>query len=668
MRRNTIALIAASAALAGADAASAKEVVTSFEFTDTSGEFTLGDSPETVTFQNGLAQTVMKLHLYHTGLNAWLIEPGETGTITFGTPAQSIDLWLRDQFPGNEGVLTFFDTAGEVISTFEAPDDDFQNITVEPGPDELPISKITLQNNGSDGYTVIDDFTYCAVEQGDPIADPIPETIPASDLHVRLETVATGLTAPNWATFRPNATKGGPFSGDFLFVTDQDGTIWAIDLTEDPPGDLVPFLDVSDQLVDLGVGGPGTFDERGLLGLAFHPNYASNGLLYTYTSEPAEGAADFPVPDGANANHHSVITEWQVAEPLEDPNPNDPDTVPDPAGERELLRIGEPQFNHDGGCLNFGPAGDAGNFLYISLGDGGNADDQGPGHTTEGNGQNQGNVLGTLLRIDPLGSDSTNGEYGIPAGNPFVGDSDVPDEIYAFGFRNPFRFSFDKGTSFNPGDGTLYVGDVGQNDIEEVDIVEAGENYGWRIKEGTFLFDPNGDQNGFVFENSPGSPAGLVDPIAQYDHDEGISVIGGFVYRGVKIPAMQGRYVFGDFTLSFASPQGRLFHLTENNEIQEFQLVGQNEVGLFINGIGADADGELYVLGNETGTPFENTGVVQRIAPKTGDLNADGVTDGADLGQLLGQWGTCATPCSADLNMDGVVDGADLGVLLGSWG
>jgi glucose/arabinose dehydrogenase len=228
----------------------------------------------------------------------------------------------------------------------------------------------------------------------------LADIIEQSDKTILLEPVATGLTAPNWGTVAPG-------DDDRLFVTDQNGTLWAIDLAS---GNKSIFLDVSSRLVPLGAFGPGTFDERGFLGVAFHPDYQSNGLLYTYTSEPVNGPADFStMPPGTTANHQSLIIEWQV------PNPSDPSSVVDPSSAREMIRIDEPQFNHDGGTLIFGQDG----MLYISLGDGGNADDQGVGHG-DGNAQNPSNVLGSILRIDPLGSNSANGQYGIPADNPFV--------------------------------------------------------------------------------------------------------------------------------------------------------------------------------------------------------------------------------------------------------
>jgi glucose/arabinose dehydrogenase len=443
-------------------------------------------------------------------------------------------------------------------------------------------------------------------------------------LAISLEPAATGLTAPNWGTPVP----GCPDLADRLVVTDQDGILWAIDLAT---GEKSVLLNVSDRLVSLGVAGAGTFDERGLLGVALHPEYADNGLLYTYTSEPVDGAADFStMPVGETANHQSVVREWQVIEPC------NPDSVVDPGTTREVLRIDEPQFNHDAGALVFGPDG----MLFIALGDGGAADDQGVGHVPGGNGQDPGNILGSILRLDPQGSDSGNGQYGIPADNPFVGVPGVLPEIYAYGLRNPFRFSFDSKS------GDLYIADVGQNDIEEVNLGVAGGNFGWNIKEGTFCFDPNGDDPGFAYECGPDDDtAGLIDPIAEYDHSEGIAVVGGFVYRGTAIPPLKGRYVFGDY-FHPASLSGRLFYLEKNAEIVEFDLGEQEVLGMSVLGFGQDSAGEIYVMANLTGTPFGETGVVLRtgFARPDGDdrfrahLNGSNEVPGVDVqgqGQAL---------------------------------
>ncbi|MGH2451209.1 MAG: PQQ-dependent sugar dehydrogenase [Candidatus Limnocylindria bacterium] len=443
----------------------------------------------------------------------------------------------------------------------------------------------------------------------DDLAQPILTGGPP----VQLQPLAEGLTAPTWGTVAPGEDGR-------LFVSDQDGILWAVDLAT---GDTSVFLDVSSRLVALGAFGPGTFDERGFLGVAFHPDYAANRLLYTYTSEPVNGPADFStMPPGTTPNHQSVVLEWQV------PDPGNPASVVDPTSAREILRIDEPQFNHNAGGLNFGPDG----MLYISLGDGGNRDDEGVGHVPGGNGQEPANVLGSMLRIDPLGSNSANGEYGIPADNPFVEEADAADEIFAFGFRNPFRFSFDRMG------GDLYVGDVGQGDLEEVDVVVPGGNYGWALKEGSFCFDPNGSDPGFAFEADPcpNVPSGveLIDPVAEYntseslENNEGRAVVGGFVYRGSEIPALVGRYVFGDYTRiteTGVSNDGRLFALTKKNIVRgtktkssrifELPLADRERVGLAVLGFGQDASGELYLLGNETGVPFGDTGVVLKIVP-----------------------------------------------------
>ena len=576
----------------------AEDLATSFEFNDLSGEFILGESPLTVTFTGGEAKSIGNFALYHSGTHAWMISAGGTGTITFETPAREINLFLRDESSSVGGVLRVFDDDGLEIDTFASTDANWTEVSITRDPGATPIGSITLVHNGATGHTVIDDFSFCAVEGG--LDDPIPAPIEDSAVEVGLRTVATGLTAPNWGTVAPLPRRLGQRR---LFVTDQPGILWAIHLFG---GRKRVFLDVTDRLVDLGIAGPGTFDERGLLGVAFHPGYADHGLLYTYTSEPVNGPADFStLPPATEANHQSVITEWQV------PNPLDMSSVVDPGTARVLLRIDQPQFNHDGGGLDFGPDGK----LYISLGDGGSADDQGDGHGPAGNGQDPSNPLGAILRIDPLGSSSANGEYGIPADNPFVGQEGMVEEIFAYGFRNPFRFSFDRAS------GLLFVADVGQNDIEEIDIVFAGDNYGWNLKEGSFCFDPNGDDPGFVTECTAELGATeLIDPIAEYDHDEGIAVIGGFVYRGRRIPELRGRYVFGDLARTFNS-DGRLFTLEDDLSISELQVLGRDGLELFLLGFGQDRRGEIYVLANSTGVPFGVTGVVLKIVRSSAHPN-----------------------------------------------
>jgi glucose/arabinose dehydrogenase len=465
---------------------------------------------------------------------------------------------------------------------------------------------------------------------------------PQGGFPITLELVASGITSPLKATVAP----GHPSR---LFVVDQSGTLWAVNLTT---GAKTVFLDVSARLVTLGVLGPNTFDERGFLGVAFHPNYLTNGRLYTYTSEPNAGPPTFltTLPAGTPADHQNVLAEWKV------PNPGNPASVVDPASRRELLRVDWPQFNHDGGDLAFGPDGN----LYFSMGDGGGADDADGqlftkvtgsfpevdvpivGHQGDGNAQKLNTPLGKIHRIDVNGTNSANGQYGIPADNPFVSQAAVVKEIYAFGFRNPFRFSFDMAT------GDLLVGDVGQNDIEEVDRVVKGGNHGWNRKEGTLFFNINGTDPGFASPTPPGPvPANVIDPIAEYDtHHEGHSVIGGFVYHGDRFPQLRGRYVFGEFSRIFNFPSGphnfgRLLYLQQEHPRDRLQTihdfngfsdaiaalglsVGSGACGglfpptLAMLGMGQDASGELYALGNISGVPFGTQGVVLRIAPKRG--------------------------------------------------
>jgi glucose/arabinose dehydrogenase len=431
---------------------------------------------------------------------------------------------------------------------------------------------------------------------------PIAEGIEKGAVSVELETVASGFAAPVDLKTSPDGTGR-------LFVVDQAGKIYLI-----LNGVLQPalFLDLTDRLVSpLGIIGShdaNDYDERGFLGLAFHPDFANPEnpgyqRIYTYTSEPNLEPADFTTePTLDNFNHQSVIAEWTVA--ASDAN------LIDPNSRREILRIDQPQFNHNGGMLAFGPDG----YLYISLGDGGAANDSGDGHGLTGNGQNINTLHGSIVRIDPLDPLTTpdsndpvaaNGKYRVPVDNPFV-DINGADEIFAYGFRNPFRFSFDSVT------GKLIVADVGQNNVEEIDIVELGGNYGWNLKEGTFRFDP---ATGQVSGNLADLPAWLLDPVAEYDHDDGISVIGGYVYDGTAIPELAGKYVFGDFSRSFVAPTGRLFYADLDTGLIQELIIGADdrELGLYVKGFGVDADGEIYVLASSTLGPYGTGGVVLKI-------------------------------------------------------
>ncbi|MEO5717815.1 MAG: PQQ-dependent sugar dehydrogenase [Chthoniobacterales bacterium] len=403
-------------------------------------------------------------------------------------------------------------------------------------------------------------------------------------MRIELEQIASGLTAPNDLT---------AVGDDRLFVNQQNGQIRII---KNKTLLSTPFLDAASRLV-------ASTGERGLLGLAFHPGYndsASPGFrkFYTYTSEPVTGAADFTVPKTTAFDHQSVVAEWQVSA-------GNPD-VADPASRREVLRIAEPQSNHNGGKLAFRPGE---SYLYISLGDGGASNDVGDGHNPGiGNGQDLTTVLGKILRIDPLDPGLTggsadpvsgNGKYRVPASNPFIASSTSLHEIYAYGLRNPFRFSFDAPT------GRLIVGDVGQNNIEEVDFVESGKNYGWNRKEGSFLFDKS---NASITPDLNPDPA-LTDPVLQYSHEDGVAIIGGFIERGSAVPALSGQYIFGDFLFPDTG-SGRLFYSDFDSGLTQELRLGDPErnLGIFLKGFGQDAAGEVYALGDSAGV-----GIVYKI-------------------------------------------------------
>ncbi|MHC4143447.1 MAG: PQQ-dependent sugar dehydrogenase [Planctomycetota bacterium] len=484
-------------------------------------------------------------------------------------------------------------------------------------------------------FTMRGDFNVlpAADPEPDPVGDPIPGPIEKGEVSVELELVASGITAPVYLTHAGDGTNR-------LFVLDQPGVIWIIE-----DGGLLntPFLDITDRVHMPGFFGSADvndFDERGLLGLAFHPGFgdpASHGYqkIYTYSSEAVGSAADFttvPLPAGEVFDHQSVVAEWTV----DASKPN----VIDKSTRREIMRIDQPQFNHNAGMLGFGKDG----YLYIAVGDGGAADDVASGHGDTGNGQNIETVHGSILRIDPLDPTlttdsldalSANGSYRVPVDNPFVGKAGV-DEIFAYGFRNPWRFSF------HPSTDTLIVADVGQNMVEEVDLVLAGGNYGWNLKEGTFRFDPS---DGTVSDDLTGLPGKLVDPVVEYDHDEGISITGGFVYNGSAIPELTGKYVFGDFSASFFAPEGRLFYADlGTGAVAELKLgVNNRELGLYVKAFGQDADGELYLLAGTNLGPFGTDGMVLKIVDLCmsripGDINGDCVVDITDLNILIDNW------------------------------
>lgn len=564
----------------------AADVSTSFETTNTSGQFTLGTSPKTVTFAGGEAKFAGIASLYHSGSQAFMVE-NNTANVTFESSASEVNVFLKAQSAAAGAIVNVYDADNTLVNTFTATTS-WQEIALVSVDG---ISRIELINNTS-SYAVFDDFSFTALTAplppGDPVKleDPIALPIFSGGLKLKLEVFTQGLTAPLWGTNAPGVDN-------FMYVIDQVGGIWAVDTTS---GTKTMVTDLSGSLVTIGIPEFGGFDERGLLGIAFHPQFATNNKFYTYSSQPVMGSADFStMPAGFVADHQGVLTEWQAS--IGGANGITVDTN----SARELLRIDEPQFNHNGGAIAFDTSG----MLYIAIGDGGGADDvdgqmfiDAPmvGHGAEGNGQNMDNLFGSIIRIDPTGTNSSNGAYGIPASNPFVGQAGL-DEVYAFGLRNPYRISFDTMT------GSLYVADVGQNDIEEVNMVTSGGNYGWNMREGSFGFFANGNDDGYVYQQT--DAMGMIDPLVEYDHDEGVAIIGGFVYRGAALDDLQGNYVLGDYN-------GRLFYINNEGTISEFQDVDDLDIGAVL-GFAQDAQGELYVLANTEGLPNGTSGTIYKI-------------------------------------------------------
>lgn len=347
---------------------------------------------------------------------------------------------------------------------------------------------------------------------------------PSGRAYIALEIVVEGLTSPVYLTAPPG-------DADRLFVVERGGLVRVI-----MNGSLLPtpFLDLT-SLVSAG-------GERGLLSMAFHPAYGVNGHFYVdYT-------------DGAGDTH--VVRYTVSADPA----------LADQASAFPILSVHQPYANHNGGLITFDPDG----MLYVGLGDGGSAGDP------DGNGQNPATLLGSLLRLDVDGGEP----YAIPSDNPLVEEPSARHEVWAYGLRNPWRFSFDRLT------GDLYIADVGQNAREEVSFQSAsaagGENYGWNVMEGTGCYSPP----------TGCSSTGLTLPVYEYSHGEGCSITGGYVYRGSRFPALSGRYFFADYcnawVRSFRVVDGAVVELQDHSD----------DVGALsaVSSFGEDAAGELYVV------------------------------------------------------------------------
>ena len=447
----------------------------------------------------------------------------------------------------------------------------------------------------------------------------ITATADAQVVNVRTDRITTGLTFPTFVTHAPGDTTR-------LFILQKTGAVRIFNLTTNTLL-ATPFLTIAV------TGGTSANDEQGLLGLAFDPDYTVNGQFYLYYT-------------GSGTNVVSRYTRSAA-------NPNIANTAA-----TVLLSWSDPFTNHNGGWMGFGPDGN----LYIGTGDGGSANDPSNRAQTIVNMR-----LGKMLRIKPkIGG--TAPFYTSPKSNPFYGATTGDDEIWAYGLRNPWRNSFDRLT------GDLYIGDVGQNAVEEVDFQPAGavggRNYGWRCTEGNNCTGLTGCTCG---------SATLTPPIKTHTHAAGTSggycITGGYVYRGCAIPNLQGTYFYGDYSsnnvwsLRYNGATTTEFTVRNTQITPSIDGFAVNEISSF----GEDANGEIYICDQGASA---GAGSIYKIVAVTGDavcappcvaadLNCDGAVNGSDLATLLGNWGTAG---SGDIDNNGTIDAADLASMLAAWG
>ncbi|HEV2783679.1 MAG TPA: PQQ-dependent sugar dehydrogenase [Actinophytocola sp.] len=474
-------------------------------------------------------------------------------------------------------------------------------------------SAVRVTATGSAGLPNLDSLTVDDGRAGGPISDPIPEDPIQSGLGLTLTQFAqfpqsSPVPAPTDDRLRRHARINylGQIPGSSrLFVPDLNGRLYTL-----PPGGGSPsvYLDVRAAV------GADFFSGRGLGSgfgfVAFHPEFAANGRLYTVHSE-AFGALTAQRPDWTEpgAVVHSVLTEWTTANPA----------APTFSGTRRtLLRLGFATYIHAIQQIDFNPTATPGSadygLLYVAVGDGGiGVDGSIPQTRTQ--------PFGKILRIDPRGTDGINGRYGIPPTNPFVGQPGL-GEIYALGMRDPHRFSWD------PADGRVFVGHIGEHDIEGVYDLRAGDNFGWSEREGAFVFDRRERCNLYPLP-ADDAQLGYDYPVAAFDHnaaqlpcgaDAGHAIVGGFVYRGSALPVLRGKYVFGDLV------DGRVLYTNASEMVRGNRLAPLYQLRIFNSAgtltsmpslagdsrvdmrLGIDRSGELYVMAKANGRVWKVTG------------------------------------------------------------
>lgn len=429
--------------------------------------------------------------------------------------------------------------------------------------------------------------------RADSILNPIPEAISLSDLVVELDWISTiPASSENKPLTRIAKMDYHPVTGD-LYIMDLRGKMYRME-----GGDTEIYLDMQQEMPDF-INEPGL--ATGFGSFAFHPDFGTNGLLYTsHTEKPGTAPADFAYGDSIKSTLQWVVTEWKTEQPLQ---------VALQAESRELFRIDMVTGIHGMQELTFNPLAQKGNpdygLLYIGIGDGGSV---GAGHPWVPHGPDQ--AWGSIFRIDPSGTNSNNGNYGIPPDNPFVDQEERLPEIFAHGFRNAHRITW-------TADGKMLATNIGQGQIESLYIVQPGDDYGWPVREGTFVIEAGAAINQVFPLPENDAELGYTYPVAMYDHDEGNAISGGYEYQGSEIPELQGKYLFGDIV------RGRLFYV-ETAELERgsqapvyewnvsyegssrplSELSGSNRVDLRL---ARDKAGEMYLFTKADGKVYKMT-------------------------------------------------------------
>ncbi len=396
-----------------------------------------------------------------------------------------------------------------------------------------------------------------AMMAGDTIFDPVPDAIQKSGLEIRLYPLVT-IPASSFSTDRTriNLLKQMPGPSGNLMINDLRGKLSRIDTSRQ----VHLYLDLKAR-TNLFIDAPGK--GTGFGAFAFHPEFESNGVFFTVHTESNNGTPDFvPKMDNGIAMHW-VLTKWTATDP----------SAGSFAGTREeMIRFAYPGIIHGLQDLTFNPLAKSGDpdygMLYLCVGEG-QSSLQGLGAA---NLLQSDSYLGSIFRIDPMGNNSANGKYGIPADNPFVGKQTVGQEIWAYGFRNPHRLCFDPRN--NSKGYALFACDIGEKNVEEINLIEAGKNYGWNVREGIFVYDWHDREHVLAL---PADDSGFVYPVAMYDHDEGLAVVSGYVFRNNQQPDLQGQLLLGDIV------SGRLFHLPADSlvwgrqyPVQELEVFLEN--------------------------------------------------------------------------------------------